>query len=230
MGARALLVGLVCTATAVAAVGCGGDDGLRTRAEAEPLPLAPVPELEGDADDFALDGAGLQERLPVDRPEAKKRKRKAKKEERPQRRPARSGRHDNGEAARTEVLSETRDNVPEPPTVEPPLEEADYEAEVRATVAELERRVNARDESLCSDLFTQRHVEAFTGTKGDAAQARCRWYVAGSEVTYEVESIDRIAVTATDGVVTFTSSAGGNSATQTVRVVNADGWKFDGRA
>ena len=230
MGARALLVGFVCTVTAFAGVGCGGDDGLRTRAEAEPLPLAPLPELESDADDFALDGEGLQERLPADRGKKKRRKQKAKRKERPERRRGRPERDEDGKVARTEVLGETRDSVPEPPTIEPPVREANHEAEVRSTLAELERRVNARDTSLCAELFTQRHVESFTGTTGDAAQARCRWYVASSEVTYEIESIDRIAVTATEGVLTFTSSAGGKSATQTVRVVNADGWKFDGRA
>ena len=234
MGARALLLGLACAAVAVLGAGCGGDDGLTTRAEVAPPPLIPVPELESD-DDFALDGAGLQERLPVDRDVKKKRTAKKKAKKKADRKQRKSRRGKRGAAAKARVLGRSRISVPAPKKAAPPVrapreDSVDYAAQVRATLAELERRVNARDVDLCTDLFTQRHVEAFTGAEGDAAQARCRWYVATSEVTYKVESVDSLSVTAKEGVVTFTSSADGRSATQTVRVVNADGWKFDGPA
>jgi len=117
-----------------------------------------------------------------------------------------------------------------PPTTRlTPAERAQFDA-IEARLGELIRRTNARDGGLCTELFTQRHVEEATGLKGGAAIQKCKVDIASTQGTLRLKTIHGGRLEADDrALIQFTAAIGGREQRQVLRVKKFDGrWFFDG--
>jgi hypothetical protein len=101
-------------------------------------------------------------------------------------------------------------------------------AAVQDTLHDLFRRMNARDASLCTDLFTERHLRESTGTSGQAAVERCQNDVSSSRTEYGVNRVDGVRIEGDEALIQFASSAGPYAKTQILRLLKTDHWRFDG--
>jgi hypothetical protein len=107
-------------------------------------------------------------------------------------------------------------------------EERDVET-IKERLHELIRRSNARDPDLCTDLFTQRHVEEVTGLRGAAAVQKCRVDISTSKATLRLDEIHGGKLLGDRGLIQFTASVGSRTQRQTLRVRKDAGiWRFDG--
>lgn len=69
------------------------------------------------------------------------------------------------------------------------------EQEARAFVEDYVARYARGDGSICTDVFTARHVETLTGRKGDAAIDKCRKDISGQRRPFrlvELKAVDRL--------------------------------------
>lgn len=90
-------------------------------------------------------------------------------------------------------------------------------------------RYSRRDASVCTEVFTQRHVEALTGRKGDAAVSKCRSDVSRNSTRFrlhELGSVQELSARRWRAVATL---AVGNRAYRSVLelVENGDGLRID---
>lgn len=77
---------------------------------------------------------------------------------------------------------------------DPPVE-GDDEPRVRAFLEDYVARYARGDGSICTEVFTRRHVEALTGRKGDAAVDKCRDDISRQRRPFrlaELKSVDRL--------------------------------------
>lgn len=236
---RLAIPALATLAMGIALTGCGGDDGL---AGSEAPELNTPAEGRGGESLPSVDGDGLlypDGKKPVKKraskkhgtkQDGKKHKKRGRKHEKQQV----AGVNESSDATRGSLTpNEDDDTTPQneaAPTTAPLTkdQEADLNS-VGESLAELFRRMNARDASVCTELMTQRHVEQATGKSGPAAVDQCRSDVATSKISY---SLNKIAGTRIEGDlawITFASSAGDYARWQTLRAVRSGiGWRFDG--
>lgn len=235
---RIPVIALAFVTAAVALTGCGGgDDGLRDGAGAFETPAQVAPPAHDVAP--PPDGGLLD---PRPKPKRAKRERKEARGERRERGRDKPRQHvagtqresasaDSGSPLGSVGRPEADARTPSAPEPLPSLsaqQRAELES-VRATLRELFVRLNARDASLCTELFTQRHVEEATGLTGDAAIARCREDVVASQASYALNKISGVRIEADTALIRFASSVGNYARWEIFRAQrHGSGWRFDG--
>ena len=231
---RTALPLLLAFASAFPIAGCGGDDGLSRDEPGLDTPAAAAPDQLYDA--------GTQ---PLRNPAGKR------KEKQGQRRDKRKKPREGAVAGESETSNDAKrvgrgiqvGDVDAPkrsggslegddPEVAPagPLSRGDEAriAAVKNTLYELFNRLNARDASLCTDMFTERHLQESTGASGDAAVERCRDDVSNAKLKYRVNRIYGVRIVGDKALIQFSSSMGPYAKHQILRLLLTDRWRFDG--
>lgn len=66
------------------------------------------------------------------------------------------------------------------------------ERELRAFIEDYVARYSRGDASICTEVFTQRHVEQLTKHRGDAAIAKCRTDVSRNKTTFRLVKLESV--------------------------------------
>lgn len=112
------------------------------------------------------------------------------------------------------------------PATGPPDDVADAHAFMSDYLARLRRG----DASICTDLFTQAHVERVTGRKGDAAIARCRSDIGGKRVDVTLRDLEAVNRLAPDRIeLTAKIESGGRVQNSKLELLGSSGsYRIDG--
>jgi len=97
-------------------------------------------------------------------------------------------------------------------------------ADAHAFMSDYLGRLRRGDASICTDLFTQGHVERVTGRKGDAALARCRSDIGGKRVDVTLRDLEGVNRLAPDRIeLTAKIESGGRVQNSRLQLVGSSG-------